>query len=102
MDTLHVAVSPAPGSQWMLDKYVWTNAHTHVSLPAGRDSLQLARALGTRETTLRVIYSGTQTVRPEHTVGRGAVTGDPCETSLHLFCERADLARDRAGLKSCL
>ena len=40
----------------MLDKYVWTNAHTHVSLPAGRDSLQLARALGTRETTLRVIF----------------------------------------------
>lgn len=86
----------------MLDKYVWTNAHTQVSLLAGRDSLWLARALGARRTTFRILFSGTQIVHPRARCGQRGFNRTPPETSPPLFCERADLARDRVGFGSCL
>ena len=65
----------------MLDKYVWTNAHTQVSLLAGRDSLWLARALGARRTTFRILFLGTQIVHPRARCGQRGYNRTPPETS---------------------
>lgn len=58
------------------DEYVWTNAHSQVSPPAGRDSLQPSKGSGSK-TDFASSTVGTADCPPQHTMGRGAVTEDP-------------------------